>query len=46
MSLLKEEYEALNSSELDEILKNGVEKTRKIAEKKVIEVKNKIGFYE
>ena len=45
MQIQNKYKELLDSEELDEILKVGLEKTRKIALKKVDEVKNKIGFY-
>lgn len=37
--------ELINSSKLDDILRQGAEKTRKIAKEKLEEVKTKMGFY-
>lgn len=44
-TIQKKYTDILNSKELDDILEKGREKTRKIAMKKVEEVKDKIGFY-
>lgn len=45
-NIQKKYNEIINSTKLDEILKNGKEKTREIARRKVKEVKDKIGFYD
>lgn len=45
MRIQKRYEEILNSKELDDILKVGMQKTREIAKLKVNEVKEKIGFY-